>query len=176
MNMNAKTRIRIQNFKFIRDIPYRIPLSRDEPNHCCEGKHTALYTLLEKTGLEVRPRICDTLWSDFDILPKEIQNIPHENEGRHLYLEVKIDGKWHPIDASLDKGLESVISVLEWDGKTSTGICVKPRHIYSPQESLYGFYTELSAKDFRRDMRKNGKFYKAINDWFETIRKREVQG
>lgn len=172
--MDAKTLVRTKNFKFIRDIPYRIPLDLYEPDHCCNGKHIALYTLLEKTGLKVRPRVCLSSWSDFDVLSKEIQAIPHEDEVAHLYLEVKIDGEWKTLDATLDKALEPVLPVNEWDGKNSTGICVKPTHIYSPQESLDSFYTELSDKDFKRDIKKNGQFYKAINDWFEDIRRGKI--
>jgi len=173
--MDAQTSVRINNFRFIRDIPYRIPLSLEEPDHCCNGKHIALYTLLEKTGLEVRPMICSSSWSDFNLIPKEIQAIPHEDEVQHLYLEAKIDGKWKRLDVSMDKALEPILPVNEWDGKNSTLICVKPHRIYSPEESLGSFYTELSDKDFKRDIKKNGKFYKALNDWLEDIRRGKYQ-
>ena len=169
--IDAITLVRIRDFRFIRDIPYKIPLALDEPDHCCNGKHTALYTLLEKTGLEVRPRVCLSSWKDFNVIPKDIRAIPHEDEVEHIYLEARINGKWKRIDATLDKALESVLPVNEWDGKNSTPICVKPKHIYSPQDSLAIFYTELSDKDFKNDIKNNWQFYKAINDWFEDIRR-----
>ena len=171
MKMYKKTLTRIQNFNFIRDIPYRLPLSFEEPDYCCEGKHIVLKTLLENTGLEVRPRICYNLWSSLKVIPKAILEIPHEDEICHLYLEARIDGKWCSIDASLDKDLEQIIEVFEWDGKTSTGICVYPTYTYSPKKSLELFNTEWSKEDFEEDIQINGKFYKAINDWLEGIRR-----
>lgn len=160
---------RVEYFKSIRDIPYRIPLAREEPDYCCNGKHRMLKKFLERIGMDVRLRICDMLWSDFDILPKDTMDVPHEDEGRHLYLEVKIYGRWKVLDATIDRGLESILPVNEWDGKRHTRLCVTPRKIYSPEESLYIANEEY---DFEKDREINGQFYKELNEWFESIRKK----
>lgn len=155
---------RIQYFSWVRDIPYSIPTTPEDQDYCCEGKHKILEKLLKSTGLEVRPRVCETRWSDF--LPDEILTIPHTDDIVHLYLEVRID-KWYTIDASLDSGLASVFPVNQWDGKSSTPLCVKPLKTYSPKKSLEWFHTE---SDYEEDLITNGKFYAAINNWLESIR------
>jgi len=79
---------RIGYFNWVRDIPYRVPLSPTEPDYCCFGKAQMLEKLLKTTGLDVRPRICDFNWTDLK-LPEDILKIPHEDHlgGLTLYLQ-----------------------------------------------------------------------------------------
>ena len=157
---------RIEYFNWVRDIPYRCPLSVEEPDYCCFGKHQILERLLKGAGLEVRPRICDSDWDSLP-LPKKVLKIPHQNEVCHVYLEVKIDGKWKQIDASLDKGLSPKFPLIEWDGHNSTPLCIKPRGtIWSPKTSLEIYH------EIENDFTSEYEFYSALNNWFEEIRKK----
>ena len=158
----------VKIFNSVRDIPYRLSLSLDEEDHCCLGKHTILYNLLKEKGCEVRYQICDFLWSSLNF-PKEVKEIPHEDPCGHLYLEIKIKNKWKVLDATWDKGLEDILPVNYWDGKSETKIGVKPTRIYKPC-----IVEERADKaTFKKEMEINGEFYKAFNEWLE--KKRSVQ-
>ncbi len=157
---------RIEYFNWVRDIPYRCPLNAEEPDYCCLGKHKILERLLKNAGLEVRPKVCDSDWSSLN-LPTKIINLPHEDEIFHVYLEVKINGKWKQIDASLDRGLAPKFPLIEWDGHNDTLLCIEPKGTtYSPKSSLE-IYHEVE-NDFTSDK----EFYSSLNNWLEEIRKK----
>ncbi len=54
---NATMDIR-DEFTKIRDIPYRIPLSSEEEDQCCTGKHKRLFGVLQEAGYKIRWRVC----------------------------------------------------------------------------------------------------------------------
>jgi hypothetical protein len=91
---------RIEAFNFVRDIPYRLPLSAEEADHGCEGKHRILYTLLRGIGMQIRPRICESRWTNIPNFPRELLTKPEDDECWHLYLEAKIKNRWVPLDAT----------------------------------------------------------------------------
>lgn len=156
-------------FKRIRDIPYRIPLLLSENDCCCVGKHILLKKELEKLGYEARYRVCTFKWSDFN-LPEKLQNIPHENDCSHLYLEFKNDNKWCTLDATWDQKLSPALQVDNWDGETGTDILVPALEILSVEKSNE-IVTEYYAKDvFNKDIETSGDFYSAFNDWLESLR------
>jgi len=157
---------RKEYFYFIRDIPYRTPIKFEKNNYSCHGKHTILKKLLEKTKAEVRFRICEFYWDDFNIIPGDIKKISHSDKGIHVYLQVKNKHGWVNLDATLDNALSPHFLVNEWDGQCNTMICVRPRLIYSPEKSLeiYNNY------DYGKDLEFNHDFYKALNSFFESIR------
>lgn len=159
---------RVEYFKFVRDIPYRMPSKLERNNYACHGKHTVLKKLLETTKAEVRYRICEFYWDDFRIIPENIMRIPHKKDGIHVYLEMKHKDKWIILDATLDKALEPELPANDWDGKHNTRICVKTRNIYTPEQSieLYKNY------DYLKDLQTNQEFYKALNQFFESIREK----
>jgi hypothetical protein len=76
----------VEEFNRVRDIPYRIPLSPDEPDNCCSGKAERLHKVFTDAGYEVRDRVCTFRWNDLN-LPKELLEVPHEDECTHSYLE-----------------------------------------------------------------------------------------
>ncbi len=156
---------RIEIFEEVRDTPYRFALTPSETNTSCVGKHKKLKRLLNRAGLEVRPRVCDSSWSTVD-LPEEIRRIPHVDQIYHVYLEVLTRGKWCSVDASLDKDLAPTFPVIEWDGYTSTRLCVPPSKVYSPKVSL-DIFNETCDQDFDTEH----DFYHALNVWFEGLRK-----
>jgi hypothetical protein len=156
-------------FKFVRDIPYRIPTAIDEADYCCLGKHKILHVLLSSLGLQVRFRACAFLWSSLD-LPEEVKRIPHKDVCIHRYVEVfnREQNKWIIVDATWDKGLSSKFKINEWDGKSDTELAVKPVKIYDENRSKE--FIEIDTKLIIEDLKANGEFYKAVNKWLESIR------
>ena len=73
-------------FNFIRDIPYKIPLNNQEPDHCCTGKHKVLYYILKNHKIKVRSRLCEFKWSSLN-LPKKVEKFKKEDICSHAYLE-----------------------------------------------------------------------------------------
>lgn len=160
----------VDYFYFVRDIPYKIPTSWEEPDYCCSGKHRILLDLLKSLGLQVRYRICLFLWSDLGF-PSKLEEISHDDDCTHTYLEIKIEGNWKVLDATWDIGLEEVFLVNEWDGKSGTKIAVKPIEIFSPMKSRE-IVEKQTKKAIEEDLKINGKFYEAFNEWLREIRRK----
>jgi len=158
----------IKVFKTVRDMPYRIPLALGERDVCCGGKHKILQDLLSKEGFEVRYRVCSFLWSSMD-LPDKISNISHDDMCTHVWLEVNIDNEWVVVDATWDIGLKNIFHINEWDGKSNTKIAVRPLEIFSLQKSAEIMGSE-NDEYILNDLKTNGEFYKALNDWFAEQR------
>lgn len=158
----------VHEFSTIRDIPYRIPLALHENNTCCSGKVAKLKSILDAHGLTTIYRVCEFRWSDLP-LPKEVLEEPHEDVSTHVYLEVLIDENWIHIDPTWDSGLRSILPISEWDGKHSTQIAVRPTKVYSEEESKKIMMGEDPVA-FETDMKTSGRFYKALNLYFEKVR------
>lgn len=158
----------IEAFKLIRDVPYRIPLFWGDKDDCCSGKSTRLLSTLKKLGYKARYRVCVFHWSDLD-LPKKLQAVPHDNDCTHSYLEVKIAGDWKIVDPTWDIGIKKKFHVNEWDGKSNTEIAVNPTKIFTPENSLRIMQNQ-DERVISQDLKVNGEFYKAFNEWLETIR------
>jgi hypothetical protein len=160
----------VKEFKKVRDIPYRIPLSLDEKDECCTGKAEMLFKIFKNAGFDVRYRVCNFRWSSLN-LPKELQDIPHENDCSHTYLEVKVNGGWKIVDATWDAELKAVFHINEWDGESDTEISLPPLKIMSPTESLEHLKHILTPEAISADLKTSGEFYKAFNEWLEKHRK-----
>jgi hypothetical protein len=156
-------------FTEIRDIPYRIPLEINEVDNCCVGKHIRLKKELEELGYEIRYRTCSFKWSDFH-LPEKLQNIPHENDCTHLYLEFKKNNVWETLDATWDQKLTPTFQINGWDGKTGTKILVPSIEILSTDKSIGIVNTCYDQEVFDKDIKINGDFYNAFNIWLESLR------
>jgi len=159
----------ISIFNSIRDIPYSIPLTWEEEDNCCSGKHEKLLNLLKKEGYEVRYRVCAFLWSSLN-LPPELESIPHDKDCTHTYLEININGDWKILDATWDKGVKNILQVNEWDGKSDTKIGVKSIKIFTPQKSLE-IVNNQNEELINKDLEINGEFYKGFNEWLVKNRK-----
>ena len=159
----------ISYFTFVRDIPFRLPLSVDEPAPYCVDKHVVLKTLLSSLGFNVRYALCRWSWSSLD-LPESLKQIPHEDRAMHVYLEVynKEQARWMTVDATWDKGLASKLPVSEWDGRSDTTLAVKPTESLQPMESQEEF-DKLELR-IRQAIKVNSKFFEALNNWVESIR------
>ncbi len=160
----------IEEFKKVRDIPYRIPLSLEESDECCTGKANRLFKIFKDGGYNARYRLCTFRWSSLN-LPKELQDIPHNDDSSHTYLEVEIDKEWKIIDATWDKGLKDLFVVNEWDGKSDTEIAVSCIERLSPERSLRYIKHISTSEAIISDLKINGDFYKAFNEWLENYRK-----
>lgn len=162
----------IDEFNKIRDIPYRIPLSLDEPNDCCTGKAERLCKILKDNGYEVRFRICTFKWKDLNI-PAELQNIPHDDNSSHIYCEINLQGTWIIMDATWDQQLRGLYPINEWNGKSDTTIAVPAGEIFSPAKSLDYYQHTSSPEAVIADLKLNGAFYQAFNEYLETYRQAE---
>jgi arylamine N-acetyltransferase len=151
-------------FRFVRDIPYKIP------GYDCGAKNTILKTLLESLGFEVRFMVCEFRWSALR-LPKDLLAIPHEDLCTHTFLEVKSGQKWLKVDATWDSGLEAIFEIPEWNGKLSTAIAVPATKHYAPDAAQKRVELEVSKEFLKRDWELNGKFYLAFSDWLAKQRK-----
>ena len=159
----------IEEFKKVRDIPYRIPLSPEESDDCCSGKSNRLFGIFKKAGYDVRYRVCTFHWSDVK-LPAEVQKIPHEDECTHSYLEVMIGNERVIVDATWDEGLKEIFDVNEWDGKSNTKVAVPIRECFSPEKSAEIMQKDTTETALQEDLQKNGEFYKGFNHWLTEIR------
>jgi hypothetical protein len=157
-------------FKRVRDIPYRIPLSKDEKDCSCSGKTEELMSIFRRTGVNARQRICLFRWKDLG-LPAEVMAAAHDDDASHTYFEAQFDGQWIVIDATWDIGLKSIFPINDWDGKSATDIAVPTSEILSPQDGA-AYLDEVSSPEaMAKDILMNGSFYKALNDYFEQVRK-----
>lgn len=164
----------IEEFKKIRDIPYRIPLAPEESDDCCSGKSDRLFKILKSSGYDVRYRVCTFRWSDMK-LPAKVQEIPHEDECTHSYLEVKIGDEWIVVDATWDNGLKGVFNINEWDGKSSTKVAVPVIKCFTPGKSAEYMKESTSPEAIAEDLEKNSQFYKMLNGWLEEIRRKSLR-
>lgn len=164
----------VEEFRKVRDIPYRIPLSFEEANNCCSGKSERLFRAFKEAGYEVRYRVCAFLWSDLR-LPKDLQALPHDDESTHSYIEVKIGKAWVVVDPTWDGGLRDLFAVNDWDGKSDTNIAVPVQRCLTLGESAQIMKEDLSTDVINEDLEKNGVFYKGFNEWLEKNRKKGIQ-
>ncbi len=175
---NVTERKRI--FEYVRDIPYRIRLNYSEPNYICDGKYKMFVGLAKKYGIKTRPVVCDTAWGLLE-LPEEIRNIPHDdNDIAHIYPKVYIPEKeiWVPVvDSTWDirlKGKHTAIHVNEWDGYSTTIPGFPSVKTYNLKDSTRFAKEELTEEEFEEDMKENGRFYEAFNNWLELLRQLKV--
>lgn len=158
-----------KEFEVIRDIPYSIPLSASEENNSCSGKVIKLKKVLDSAGYESRYRVCEFRWSDLSI-DKEVLSVLHEDLSTHVYLEVRFGDTWIDVDPTWDFGLSKTFLVNEWQTDGNMVIAVKQLKLYSHEQSKEIMENE-DVEENKRDLEKNGKFYGALNRWFEEVRK-----
>jgi len=163
--MNKKLATR--KFEEVRDIPYNIPLKTSDRDDCCSGKHTLLLKELAKLGYNCRYKACKFEWSSLN-LPKELLDLPHENESTHVFLEFKVNNLWKIVDATWDKPLSKILPVNSWDGESDTQIAVPVIDIFSTEKSHEIMTSDINSTE--EDLRKNGIFYKRFNEYLESIR------
>src|SRR3989344_2668123 len=159
----------ISIFESVRDIPYKIPLKWGERDDCCSGKADRLFKTLKAKGFDVRYRVCVFYWNSLK-LPKKIEQISHDNDCTHTYLELKLNRMWKILDATWDRNLAKRFYVNNWDGKSDTRIAVKPIKIFTPNKSLR-IVKNQDKKLIEGDLKINGNFYDAFNDYLAEIRK-----
>lgn len=159
----------VEEFKKIRDIPYKIPLSPDETDECCSGKSIMLHDIFKSAGYGARYRICSFLWSSID-LPSNVTSTPHDDNSTHQYLEIKIGDDWKIVDPTWDKGLGSTFPVNDWDGKSDTRVAVSAIKTFSPEESVKYIEKFSTDEETLSDLKINGDFYRAFNEWLVKIR------
>lgn len=163
---------RIKNFNSVRDIPYRIPLTKSEiikKDHSCVGKSKMLFDLF-KSAYPVRYRACNFFWQDLGF-PKDIlKKLKTKEVSRHYYIEIFLNRDWITLDSSLDKNLSKLISINNWDGFNSTDISLKYVKILSPKQSRQKTEEDFNPETRIRDIKLNYTFFKEVNMLYEKIR------
>ena len=159
----------IDIFNKIRDIPYKISLDFSEENHACSGKATKLKKELERMGYSCRFRVCEFYWSQLQ-LPEKLLKISHSDLATHVFLEAQINNLWIKLDPTWDSGLSKVFPISEWDGQSSTILAVSPIKTYGIEESKQ-IMANNNRHEFEDDIKVNGKFYQALNQWTSKIRR-----
>ncbi|MFA6184723.1 MAG: hypothetical protein WCT51_04830 [Candidatus Shapirobacteria bacterium] len=155
-------------FNQIRDLPYKIPITSKEEDFCCSGKTISLKNILEKKGYRVRYRVCSFSWNSID-LPSEVLKISHENLSTHVYLEILIDNKWIIMDATWDPKLKKFFHINDWNNKDNNQIAVEPIETFTIEKSL-DIMEKTDEKEIVDDLKINGEFYQAFNNWLEEVR------
>lgn len=155
-------------FESERNIPYRIPLSCDEKDHCCSGKHERLLRAFTNAGIDTRYRVCWFRWSDI-ALPPEVASVPHDDECSHVYLEVKSNDAWTIVDATWDPGLASILPINDWIDGEDMIVAVPATKTLSPADSA-ALMTAITPHDIEIDLEKHTAFYRAFNEWLEKVR------
>jgi hypothetical protein len=168
----------VEYFEFVRDIPFRLPVSVGDPDHTCLRKAVVLKPLLSSVGFKARYALCRFSWNGLNI-PPTLKAIPHEDV-THVYLEVYSEehARWIAVDPTWDKGLSSKLPVSEWDGKNDTAIAVKPTERLNPIESQGEFEKFIDMPGIQKWLelprsspsKVNGQFYQALNKWVESVR------
>ncbi len=150
-----------------RNIPYRIPLTFEERNDACVGKHFIIKDRLEQLGYKVRWAECIFDWKDLDV-PSEILNIDHAKPDYHVWLEVFMYGAWQTIDATWDPDLAPHLPVNEWSdfGNMRPAVPVIEMIPYDKVE-----LTREPPEEYREQLERERPFLHAINEWIESIRR-----
>lgn len=73
------------------------------------------------------------------------------------------------VDPTWDIGLKSIFSINEWNLNKNQKIAVKPIKKFSLKKSADIMNNE-DDQEILDDLKINGKFYKALNDWLAEIR------
>lgn len=130
---------RINIFEKVRDLPYEISPRKWQEllklgRGACEAKHQLLKKAYEKLGYECRLAYVPYSWKMVE-LPSDLQKgYWYKRRGLHVFLEVKIEGKWTKIDATWNKELKDKFDVnLDWDGFSDQKIAVPSKKIYHPK-------------------------------------------
>lgn len=165
----------IKTFEEIRDLPYRIPLTKTEiktKDYSCVGKSKMLYQIL-KSDYPVRYRFSEFKWKKNANLPHDIlKKFKGEDTDYHCYIEIYLNNKWITLDPSLDKKLGKLIPINYWDGKTNTSINFNYDRIIPPstKESDKLEKEAFNADERILEIKKNYIFFKEFNQLFEKIR------
>lgn len=166
---------RVRLFRLVRDIPYRIGLSRDDSDYCCMTKAPLLQTLLGTIGIKSRRIYCRFLWKDSRVPQAIIKKSPLP-DCLHEYLEVFVPEKkkWVVADPTWDAGLKAAgFPVSNWNGVAATVLGVKPVKFYSPRKSdaIREQIEGYSSAEWDKFFKQNRAFFKAINGWLEDNRR-----
>lgn len=147
-------------------IPYAIPLTRDEPNRACVGKHLVIKEALDLLGHTSRWGEGTFHWHDLPV-PEYILKLRHRDPDYHVWLEVNIYGTWKVIDATWDPGLSSVFPVNAWDdfGQMKLAFPIQSR---VPYEEV--IVTVDPPESYEDEIVEQREFILALNTWLEKVR------
>ena len=166
----------IKIFNEVRNIPFRIALSKDDECLDCAGKSIILRKKLEEIGVKTRFAVCYFYWINMGF-PDDVNKISHDKDCTHTFVEVLINDKWIKLDPSWDKALEKIFPISYFDGEHDTILAVKPAGIFDPEKSERIMKNQENNYDnvINEDLARNGEFYEAIDNYLEEIRKSNIK-
>jgi len=105
-------------------------------------------------------------------LPDSVKNIIHDKDCTHTWIEIYLNNKWIKLDPSWDNKLESILPIAQFDGENDTILAVKIEEYFSPEKSKEIVINQKKegSKEIREDLERNGKFYKALNEYLKKVR------
>lgn len=102
--------------------------------------------------------------------PVELLKVSHSDLATHVYLKAKINNRWIKLDSTWDSGLSKIFPISKQNGKSDTVLAVNPKKTYDLDKSEKVMNNVSNKEEFYKDTEVNGKFYQALNDYFNRGR------
>jgi len=177
MTSEETRRKAVEAFYRVREVPYTI--SRLSPQEMkgvgkgsCYHKHAWLADELRALGIPVKFVVYQFKWGSTPSMPHSLKEKARKlTPGLHLFLRVLIDGKWLDVDATWNSAMKKHgFPVNDWDGRSSTGLAVKPLGEMQEFDSLEGVdgYVYEHHKD-KPDRKEREEYFREFNEWLESL-------
>lgn len=158
------TKLRIQLFLAIRDLPYKIGTKSEDTS--CVAKTKLLGELLTRIGLKCQVWKAVVNWGDTGI-PTELLQLTPKPTVNHLFLKAFIPERkmWAIVDATWDNRFAGKLQVNDWDGLSDTKLAY-----YSDQLEFVGSVDEFEFRNFDPEEI----FTKKLNIWYKSLAERKI--
>lgn len=173
----AYNKIRNVHYKIV-DVEYSLTNSIQLINSngaSCTPKHVVLSDLFRKAGFETCFCVYEFQWADLKLdFPKHIRTLLKDFPvDFHTNIEIKMNDEWILIDATWDDALidAGLPGTKQWNGiaSTITAVYANNVHRFNSMEERAAFLKNKRSED--HDAEKERQLIKALNDYFETLRK-----
>lgn len=159
-------------FQKVRDIPYgdvKDPEEMlEEGKGNCRAKNGYLSNRYRELGIPTRFVVCEFKWGDLPLPPDLGELVEGVKPSRHIYIEMKKEGKWCPVDATWDPRFKKYdFPVSKWS-KEGTQIAVEPvgeERRFDSLEAADRYMSRTKKPESERER----KFSKAKNRWIESL-------
>jgi hypothetical protein len=102
-------------------------------------------------------------------LPKELLDIPHEDESLHVYLELEHNWNIIKVDPTRDLWLKNIFEISGRDWVNDTPIAVNPIELFDYEKSST-IMEPTTDKEILKDLEINWVFYRGLNQRLEELR------
>jgi hypothetical protein len=175
---------RISIFNQIRDIPYAVIPSFNDPDNyiemltsnrgSCTPKHLLLCKMYQMLNLPVLFVVYEYRWDAFERLyPEALRALARQMPpGNHLACKVEIEDKLVLVDATLDLPLAVLGLPVNryWNGVNDTILPVMP----CKEETVY-HYSEATLMPIHQTNPLTQHFYDNLNLWLKSVRTNRIR-